>query len=129
MTAIKTKTAKPAKTTKPAVKATAVKSKAVVSANSIRYTVMTRLDGANEVYEATAEIPGFRPTKVLRSDGGTVFTTRSAVTKACRDRAIALKRNPVFDLGTPSTKNAPKSKKVSTFTPTSGVCPVTGASA
>ena len=127
MTAIKTKTAKTAKT-KPAVKATA-KSKAATPANSIRYRIVTRLEGSNEVYEATAEIPGFRPTKVIRSDGGTVFTTRSALTKACRDRATALKRNPVFDLGATSAKASPKSRKVSTFTPTSGVCPVTGASA
>ena len=108
--------------TKPAAKV-----KSSIPANSIRYKIMTRLDGTNEVYEATAEIPGFKATKVLRSDGGTVFTTRSALTKACRDRANALKRLPFFDLGTPAAKT-PKSKKVSTFTHASGTCPVTGAS-
>ena len=131
MSAVKTnatKTTKPAKISKPSVKTSASKAKAVTSANSIRYKIMTRLEGSNEVYEATAEIPGFRPTKVTRSDGGTIFSTRSALTKACRDRATALKRNPVFDLGAASTKNAPKSKKVSTFA-SSSVCPVTGASA
>jgi len=122
MTAVKNKAAKTARKT-------ASKSKTVAATNSIRYKIVTRLDGSNEVYEATAEIPGFKATKVLRSDGGTVFTTRSALTKACKDRAIALKRLPVFDLGTPASKTAAKSKKVSTFTPTSGVCPVTGASA
>lgn len=122
MTAVKNKAGKTASKT-------ASKSKTVAAANSIRYKIVTRLDGSNEVYEATAEIPGFKATKVLRSDGGTVFTTRSALTKACKDRAIALKRLPVFDLGTPASKTAVKSKKVSTFTPTSGVCPVTGASA
>ncbi len=129
MTAVKNKNtravAKPS--SRSAVK-TIVKSKAC--ANSIRYKIVTRIQGTNEVYEATAEIPGFRPTKVSRSDGGTVFTTRSALTKACRDRASALKRNPVFDLGTPvASKSSPKAKKVSTFSPMSSVCPVTGASA
>jgi len=126
MTAVKNKAGKNASKT---VSKTASKSKSVAAANSIRYKIVTRLDGSNEVYEATAEIPGFKATKVIRSDGGTVFTTRSALTKACKDRAIALKRLPVFDLGTPTSKTAAKSKKVSTFTPTSGVCPVTGASA
>lgn len=127
MTAVKNKTTKKLRTP---VK-DAAKSKQPTSANSIRYRIMTRLEGANEVYEATAEIPGFKPTKVLRSDGGTIFTTRSALTKACRDRAAALKRLSVFDLGTPSTKSAtaPKSRKVASFSTTSGVCPVTGASA
>jgi hypothetical protein len=120
---------KTVKKVKPIAKVTATKSKTTSSANSIRYRIVTRLEGANEVYEATAEIPGFKATKVLRNDGSTVFTTRSALTKACRDRATALKRLPVFDLGTPNSKNVPKSKKVSTFSSTSGVCPVTGASA
>ena len=128
MSANSTKSAKTDKSNKPAVKASAHKAKTAVSANSIRYKIMTRLEGLNEVYEATAEIPGFRPTKVTRSDGGTIFSTRSALTKACRDRATALKRLPVFDLGAASTKNAPKAKKVSTFA-SSSVCPVTGASA
>ena len=126
MTAVNNKTVKKTKVqAKPVAKSKA----SATAANSIRYKIATRLDGNNEVYEATAEIPGFRPTKVVRSDGGTVFTTRSALTKACRDRAIALKRNPVFDLGAATTKSSPKARKVSTFTPTSGVCPVTGASA
>lgn len=130
MTAVKNKTVAKAKTVvKSPAKKIPAKTKTVVAANSIRYRIMTRLEGSNEVYEATAEIPGFKATKVLRNDGGTIFTTRSALTKACKDRANSLKRLPVFDLGTPATKNAPKSKKVSTFTPTSGVCPVTGASA
>ena len=119
------------KTTKTTIKAATkpvTKTKSAVPANSIRYKIVTRIDGANEVYEATAEIPGFKATKVLRSDGGTVFTTRSALTKACRDRANALKRLPIFDLGTPAAAKAPKSKKVSTFASTSGVCPITGAS-
>lgn len=114
---------------KDSVKTAVVKGKTNLPANSIRYKIITKLDGANEVYEATAEISGFKATKVLRSDGGTVFTTRSALTKACRDRANALKRLPVFDLGTLSSARNPKSKKVSTFMPTSGTCPVTGASA
>ena len=126
MTAIKNKTPKKTKIqAKPVAKSKAN----TVAANSIRYKIVTRLDGNNEVYEATAEIPGFRATKVTRSDGSTVFTTRSALTKACRDRANALKRLPVFDLGAAATKSSPKARKVSTFTPTSGVCPVTGASA
>jgi hypothetical protein len=125
MSAVKNKTTK--KITTPT--RDAVKTKQPTSANSIRYRIMTRLEGTNEVYEATAEIPGFKPTKVLRSDGGTVFTTRSALTKACRDRATALKRLSVFDLGTPATKSAPKSKKVASFSSSGNVCPVTGASA
>lgn len=129
MTAVKNKTVAKAKVAAKTTAKVPAKSKAVASANSIRYKIVTRLEGSNEVYEATASIPGFRPTKVIRSDGGTVFTTRSALTKACKDRAIALKRLPVFDLGAPAAKTTPKSKRVSTFTPTSGVCPVTGASA
>lgn len=130
MTAVKNKAVAKAKTVvKSSAKKISTKTNAVATVNSIRYRIMTRLEGSNEVYEATAEIPGFKATKVIRSDGGTIFTTRSALTKACKDRANALKRLPVFDLGTPTTKNTPKSKKVSTFTPTSGVCPVTGASA
>jgi hypothetical protein len=117
-----------AKTTVKAATKPIAKTKSAVPANSIRYKIITRIDGSNEVYEATAEIPGFKATKVLRSDGGTVFTTRSALTKACRDRANALKRLPIFDLGTPAATKAPRSKKVSTFASTSGVCPVTGAS-
>jgi hypothetical protein len=117
-----------AKTTVKAATKPIAKTKSAVPANSIRYKIITRIDGSNEVYEATAEIPGFKATKVLRSDGGTVFTTRSALTKACRDRANALKRLPIFDLGAPAATKAPRSKKVSTFVSTSGVCPVTGAS-
>jgi hypothetical protein len=124
-----TKTVKTVKKVKPIAKATATKGKTAPSANSIRYRIMTRLEGSNEVYEATAEIPGFKATKVLRNDGSTIFTTRSALTKACRDRANALKRLPVFDLGTPTTKSSPRAKKVATFTPVSGACPVTGACA
>lgn len=116
-----------AKTTVKAATKPIAKTKSAVPANSIRYKIITRIDGSNEVYEATAEIPGFKATKVLRSDGGTVFTTRSALTKACRDRANALKRLPIFDLGTPAAIKTPRSKKVSTFASTSGVCPVTGA--
>lgn len=122
-------TSKTVKKVKPTAKTTAVKGKTTSSSNSIRYRIVTRLDGSNEVYEATAEISGFKATKVVRNDGTTVFTTRSSLMKACRDRANSLKRLPVFDFGSQSTKNSPKSKKVTTFIPTSGVCPVTGASA
>lgn len=115
-------------------KAVAVKTTA--PANAIRYKIVTKLNGANEVYEATAEIPGFRATKVTRSDGSTTFTTRSALTKACKDRAASLKRTPFFDFGVaasvntkkaPCKKPTPKSRKVTTFCATGSVCPVTGA--
>lgn len=110
--------------------ATKSTTKTSVPANSIRYKIVTKLSGVNEVYEATAEISGFKATKVTRQDGTTAFTTRSALTKACKDRAASLKRIPIFDLGSatvaPSKKaKAPKAGKVVTFCSTG--CPVTGA--
>ena len=107
-------------------------SKASIPANAIRYKIVTKLEGSNEVYEATAEIPGFRATKVLRNDGTTTFSTRSALTKACKDRAAALKRTPFFDFGSTAVtapKSAPKARKVTTFCSTGSACPVTGACA
>ena len=98
--------------------------------NAIRFKVSTKLQQNSEIYEAVAEIPGFRPTKVARNDGSTVFTTKSSLTKACRDRAAVLKRTPVFDFGTLSAITKAKiTKKLSGKVPVaaSGSCPVTGA--
>ena len=54
-----------AKTTVKATTKPIAKTKSAVPANSIRYKIITRIDGSNEVYEATAEIPGFKATKVF----------------------------------------------------------------
>jgi len=98
--------------------------------NAIRFKVSTKLQQNSEIYEAVAEIPGFRPTKVARNDGSTVFTTKSSLTKACRDRAAVLKRTPIFDFGTLSAITKAKiTKKLSGKVPVaaSGSCTVTGA--
>lgn len=100
--------------------------------NSIRFRVTTKLQANIEIYEAVAEIPGFKPTKVTRQDGNTAFTTRSSLTKACRDRATSLKRVPIFDFGNLSTATKTKitqkfSGKVPVAKIQAGVCPVTGA--
>lgn len=103
---------------------------AKIVANAIRFKVTTKLKDNSEVYEATANIPGFQPTKVVRTDGSTVFTTRSSLTKACRDRAAQYKRTPVFDYGTISTTTKAKIvQRVTGKVPaaTAGACPVTGA--
>lgn len=117
-------------TTKTAKKKIAKPTNAKAASNSIRFKISVRQNNSADAYEAVAEISGFKPTKVTRQDGTTVFTTRSSITKVCRDRAAALRLTPVFDFGTLST--TAKTKLVARFSgkvqQASGVCPVTGAS-
>ena len=105
---------------------------AKVASNAIRFKISTKVQNSNEIYEAVAEIPGFRPTKVTRTDGSTIFTTKSSLTKACKDRAATFKRTPVFDFGNlPAVTKTKITQRLSGKVPVaaSGVCPVTGATA
>lgn len=68
---------------------------------SLRFDVTTRTLSGNTVYEAVALIPGFAPVAVEKIEGGTQFSTRSAVTLTCQNRATALGMTPVIRYRTP----------------------------
>lgn len=59
--------------------------------NNLNVRVYNRKNKDGQYYwEATATIPGFKPTKITRPDGTTQFASRSAVTGAARSRAKSL---------------------------------------
>jgi hypothetical protein len=57
---------------------------------SIRFEITPRTLNGSTVYEAVALIPGFGPAAVEKIEGGTQFSTRSAVTYTCNNRATSL---------------------------------------
>lgn len=68
---------------------------------SLRFNVTSKTQSGNTVYEAVALIPGFAPAAVEKIEGGTQFSTRSAVTLTCTNRATALGMTPVIRFNTP----------------------------
>jgi hypothetical protein len=59
--------------------------------NVLSVTVTNRKTSEGEFYEGTVSIEGLKPTKLARkSDGSTMFPTRSAVSGAARNLAKSL---------------------------------------
>lgn len=64
---------------------------------SLRFDVTAKVLSGTTVYEAVARIPGFRPVSVEKiEDGCTRFSTRSAITAVCNNRAVSLGMTPVI---------------------------------
>ncbi len=84
---------------------------------SLRFNVTSKTQSGNTVYEAIALIPGFAPATVEKIEGGTQFSTRSAVTLTCTNRANTLGMTPVIRFGAPvptstAVTTSPVRKKV-----------------
>jgi hypothetical protein len=82
----------------------------------IRFEITSRNVNNSTVYEAVATIPGFGPAPVEKIEGGTTFSTRSAVTYACNNRAASLGLTPVINYTesaatTTATTNATGNRK------------------
>ena len=81
---------------------------------TLRFDVTAKVQNGNTVYEAVARIPGFRPTAVEKIENGcTQFSTRSAITAGCNNRAVSLGMTPVIKYAVPASTPA----KASTTTP------------
>jgi len=62
----------------------------------LRFDIITKTQNGTTIYEATANIPGFRPSYVEKIENGcTQFSTRSSIIAACRNRAATLGLAPV----------------------------------
>ncbi len=72
----------------------------------IRFEITSRSLNNAVVYEAVAVIPGFGPAPVEKIEGGTQFSTRSAVTFACNNRAASLGLTPVINYTESTTGTA-----------------------
>lgn len=69
----------------------------MAKSQSLRFDVTARVQNGSTVYEAVASIPGFRPVSVEKiEDGCTRFSTKSAITAVCNNRAVSLGMTPVI---------------------------------
>jgi hypothetical protein len=63
----------------------------MAKSNPLRFDVTTKTVNGNTFYEAVANIPGFSNANVTKIEDGTNrFSTRSAITSACNNRASSL---------------------------------------
>jgi hypothetical protein len=84
---------------------------------TLRFDVTAKVQNGNTVYEAVARIPGFRPTAVEKIENGcTQFSTRSAITVGCNNRAVSLGMTPVIKYAVPASTPA-KASTTTTTTP------------
>ena len=67
-----------------------------MSRSQLRFEITSRSINNTMVYEAVAIIPGFGPAPVEKIEGGNQFSTKSAVTYACNNRAASLGLTPVI---------------------------------
>lgn len=75
----------------------------MATAPQLRFDVTSRTQNGNTVYEAVARIPGFKPASVQKIENGcTVFSTRSSVTAACKNRASSLGMTPLIRYTAPT---------------------------
>lgn len=80
--------------------------------NTLSVRVSSRKSESGDCYEGTVTIAGLKPTKLARrSDGGTQFPTRSAVSGAARNLAKAL---GFTDIDVVDTTKAPVKVKAKT---------------
>lgn len=87
--------------------------------NVLRVRISERKRDGEPIFEGTVEIPGVRPTKLVKSRDGTdtVYTSRSSLTQSVQ--AFAKKMgfsdidfgNNTVNSSTATTKNTKKSKK------------------
>lgn len=63
----------------------------MAKSNPLRFDVTAKTVNGNTYYEAVANIPGFSNATVTKIEDGTNrFSTRSAITAACNNRASSL---------------------------------------
>lgn len=63
----------------------------MAKSNPLRFDVTAKTVNGNTYYEAVANIPGFSNASVTKIEDGTNrFSTRSAITSACNNRASSL---------------------------------------
>lgn len=62
---------------------------------SLNLRVTSKTVGDETYFEGTVSIPNLRPTKVMRSDGTTLFLRRSALTSAARAIARSVGMEPL----------------------------------
>lgn len=90
----------------------------MATTQQLRFDVTSRTQSGNTVYEAVARIPGFKPASVQKIENGcTLFSTRSSVTAACKNRASSLGMTPVIryaatTASTTSTSTIRKNRRV-----------------
>ncbi len=69
----------------------------MAKSQSLRFDVTAKVQNGSTIYEAVARIPGFRPVSVEKiEDGCTRFSTKSAITAVCNNRAVSLGMTPVI---------------------------------
>lgn len=61
--------------------------KGLSMSKNLSVKVTTRTVGGNKFFEGTVRLPGLQPTKLVKTDGETTFSTRSALYASARSVA------------------------------------------